>query len=226
MTISDRRAGSGPRREGDEGVRTATRMLSEGMLNAGTMLDAVESWASSLQGEYWLVRETIASVLGRIDGLLVPADYRAQVFRHKSGHWTDKAGLIGVEVKASRADFLRGLREGQFERYAQSLAGLYVVTPRTVRTEEIPEGCGHLIVFQHQKHEWKDFRCVCKRSPTFRDAQMDGDTMWRLVFYAIKRIKQERRQQCEQADQRNERIGRVLERRLFAVINQIEGTPP
>ncbi len=182
------------------------------------LLDAVEQWATSLRGEYWLLRETEAGVVGRIDGLLVPASFDCHVFKSRSGHWLSKAGLIGVEVKASREDFLRGLREKQFDRYADDLAGLYVATPRCVKTAEIPAQCGHLVVYRTaERAEWV---AVCKRHPTYRDSAMLPETMWQLVFKAIMRMKKDRREERDRIDRALERVGRVAERQIMASLRK------
>jgi len=166
------------------------------------------------------VRETIIAVHGRIDGVLVPTWFDAPVARGQRGGWTDKLGLLGVEVKASRADFLRGLREGQFERYDRTLAGLYVATSRAVRTSEVPAGIGHLVCYQTPSGGGSDVRCVCRRHVTVREWEMDTHTMWRLVFFAVKRARTAEiaaRQRCRNTI---EKIGRIAERQVVAALGR------
>ena len=148
-------------------------------LAAARMLDAVERWAFP---DYWLMRETQATVNGRLDGLLIPRSFKASVLRRKPGYWTDKLAVVGVEVKASREDFQRGLREGQFDRYCDSSSGLFVVTGREVKTAEVPKRCGHVICFDHQR--FNGLSAACRRLPEWRDIPLDDDTAWRIVFYA------------------------------------------
>jgi len=210
-------------------------MHADGMLNTDGMLNAIERWAEPKQ---WLVRETIMAVHGRIDGILVPAWFDAPVTRGQHGGWTGKLGLLGVEVKASRTDFLRGLREEQFDRYDRTLAGLYVATPRSVKTAEIPAGLGHLICYQppgeptffgdgRRKPSRAELRCVCRRHVTVRDWEMDPDTMWRLIFFVVKRA----RAAEIAAQQRNRetlrRIGELAADRVFAALKRsLEGIKP
>ncbi len=182
------------------------------------LLDAVEAWATSLRGEYWMVRETEAGVVGRIDGLLVPASFDCHVFKSRRGHWLNKAGLVGVEVKASREDFLAGIRKAQFDRYADDLAGLYVATPRSVKTSEVPEHCGHLVVYRTgERSEWA---AVCKRQPTYRDCPISPETMWQLIFRCITRMKQERREERKRVDMALQRVGSVAERQVISVLRK------
>ncbi|HLO41658.1 MAG TPA: hypothetical protein VK176_11600 [Phycisphaerales bacterium] len=199
------------------------RGRAEDWMTASMVLDAVEEWATSMVGDYWLIRETVASVEGRIDGLLVPASYQAHVFKSRTGYWTDKAAVIGVEVKASRADFLAGARKDQFRRYAKNLAGLYVATPRSVKTSELPDGVGHLVAYRPDKEGFglATLRVVCKRHPTYASVEMDPDLMWRLVFQAISRMRAESRRGQDQWRKTCERVGQVLERRLFAVMDAV-----
>lgn len=187
-------------------------------MHASWLLNAVEEWAGCLRGEYWLVRETVAAVVGRIDGLLIPASYDSPIFRHRKGSWIDKAGIIGVEVKASRGDFLRGLRENQFDRYNETLTALYVATPRSVKTSEVPAPCGHLVVYRPPGR--RGWSCVCKRQPKYRDVPIDADTMWRLVFYAIKRMRTERHEERKRLRIALERIGSIAERRVIAMLER------
>lgn len=197
------------------------RGRSEDWMTASMILDSIETWACAMVGDYWLIRETVASVDGRIDGLLVPASYNAHVFKGQSGYWTDKAAVIGVEVKASRADFLAGVRKDQFRRYAKNLAGLYVATPRSVKTSEIPDGIGHLVAYRPDKERpgLAEIRVVCRRHPTYAKVEMDTDLMWRLVFHAIGRMRAADRERREQWRKTCERVGGVLERRLFALMD-------
>jgi hypothetical protein len=203
------------------------------------MLNAVESWASSLDGEYWLIRETVAAVDGRIDGLLVPASEKAPIMKKRRGPWTMRAGVIGVEVKATRADFKRGLEEGQYDRYSASpnLAGLYVVTSRAIKTAEVPDGLGHLVCYEPPGEPkltgWgrvrsipTGLRCVARRSPDFRDATMDYDFMWRLIFHAIRQTRAERVAMRERERRAMERIGSAAERQIMSILRRAAAPQP
>ncbi|MCE5277174.1 MAG: hypothetical protein ABFD92_16725 [Planctomycetaceae bacterium] len=143
---------------------------------ANWMLDAIERWAEG----YWLVRETgIVDVEGRLDGLLVPTSGEAHCMKHQGGWFWDRIRLVGVECKCSRPDFLRGLREGQFQRYAASLSGLYIATSVGVCSpSEIPPGTGHL----EYRNTTGGPRCVCRRHPVYQDRCWTADVPWRLLF--------------------------------------------
>lgn len=208
----------------------------EPFCTAGWIMDAVEAWASDQLGEYWLWRESVAAVEGRIDGLLIPASYQASIFKKRSGHWLDKAAVVGVEAKANRADFLRGLREGQFDRYtntSSALGGLYLATTRAVKTSEVPPGIGHLVVYDppgepkfyndgSRRDTSTGWRCVCRRSPQYRDTTMDPELMWRIVFYAIGKMRAARIEAREELRRVKERIGTVAERKIMAVLDRAE----
>lgn len=150
-----------------------------------TMLDAVERWATG----YWLIRETgIVDVGGRLDGLLVPMNRDASCMESSRRvgvpqklRFFARPVLLGVEVKVTRADFLRGLREGQYDRYAEKLGGLYVAVPRgACRVAELPDGVGLLVAGR----DFCDprFTVVCRRNPTLRYVEMGQETFWRLLF--------------------------------------------
>lgn len=206
---------------------------------ASRMLDCVETWCGS-PGDYLLIRETSACVDdgGRLDGLLLPLTMQSDPFKKRGRerrddglyrHWTERLVLVGIEVKASRADFLRGLKEGQFERYTNKVAGLYVVTGREVKTAEVPGGLGHLVCYRPEGelqqnqwgHRWRtppEQRCVCKRHPNYRDPVMDEDTMWRVIREVIRRWHEDQRAMRKERDEVFERVGEVASRRLAAML--------
>jgi hypothetical protein len=163
------------------------------------MLKAVEQWATP---DYWMMRETMAGAPAgrRLDGLLIPISIQAAAMRSRgfrSGYWTERATLIGIEIKSSRSDFLRGINEGQFSRYADTGLSMYVCTDRTVKTAEIPDGFGHLIYHRPpgDMHGWgrrrtyTEARVVCRRHPRFGACPMDADTMWRIVMHCADQVR-------------------------------------
>lgn len=198
------------------------------MTDAHSMLDAVERWCDGMG--LWMLRETEVGVVGRIDALLVPVGFDAPCLgRRKRGGWTSKVVLTGVEIKANRADFDRGLKEGQFDRYAATLGGLYVATGLWAATRELPAGVGHMQVYEHAAHvararsgrrdrEPYEFgarlRCVVKRHPRWTDAELDNETAWR-VLYRIAKTAADRRAELDQrfnahTDKLGRRFGHVL----------------
>lgn len=197
---------------------------------AREMLSAVEDWAA---GDYWLMRETAACAPlgGRLDGLLIPVSIGSPAMKSRgfrSGYWTERAVPIGIEIKASRADFLRGLKEGQFDRYRQSIPNLFVCTGREVRTSEIPDGLGHLIHHRppgetqlmdgwtkHTTHP--EARVVCRRQPRFVGHELDQDTMWRVVMYCADRV----REAWRESDSRERDLCDALGRRFGDALRQI-----
>lgn len=144
-------------------------------MTANEILDQVEAWAWP---RWMLIRETIAMVAGRIDGLLIPCSFETLApsdREQKSLEWTQRMNILGVEVKASKADFLAGLRRDQFAGYAKDLSGLFIATNGDVRTKEIPRPFGHLRA--------SFYRCVCPRMPQIaRHAPMTEDLCWRTVM--------------------------------------------
>lgn len=150
--------------------------------SSDTVLDAVEQWASWA----YLLRETGAVGGGRLDGLLVPTHWNAPI----------RNGVVGVEVKVSRADFLRGLREEQFQRYQQHVNGLYLAAPRGVcKTRELPVGVGHLVVTERDDY---GLVCVCRKHPAWTDRIYDTATLWRVLFDLFDQFERRRRDEQDE----------------------------
>lgn len=151
------------------------------MITATNAKQAIRTWA---QG-YHAVEEWALDFQSRVDLLLIPVGGSASVMetnRTDSGDYMgfwERCGLVGVEVKVSRSDFLRGLKEGQFTRYAEALAGLYVAVPHGyAKPREIPEGLGVLTLVERGGM----VVCACRRHPRFNQVRPDGETAWRLLF--------------------------------------------
>lgn len=213
---------------------------------ADRMLDAVEAWARHAGAPWWMLRETAAGADrgGRLDAVLVPLSIKCDIFslRHypkSSGqrlHWTDRLGLVGVEVKASRADFLRGLEAGQLERYAGELSGLYLATGPDVKTSEVPDGIGHLVLFDPLPARGPDrgarvargpgHRCVCKRRPRYQVRPLSNEQAWRLVF-AVFGLHQERHfERHKRMAAIEATVGKRAERIISAMIRATEESNP
>ena len=179
------------------------------LLSAPRILDTVESWADGAL----LFREIGLVPNGRIDGVLVPVRYgkwiQSTVSRcPERAPFFQRLGLVALEVKISRADFLRGMKEGQFERYAEHFAGLYVVTTLNVcKTSEIPKGIGHLIVSRNSGGNL----IACKRHPKWNsDARLTEDQMWRLIWRIFDIADQEKRERLQKQNRFDDRIGRMI----------------
>jgi len=191
------------------------------------VLDAVERWARG----YWLVRETGIAMDGslRIDGLLVPVSCAAQCMVEPIGGrpasrtpFFARPRIVGVEVKASRADFLAGLRRDQFAAYRDQsqLAGLYVATPNaTVKPGELPEGVGHLVVRNLQN---KPAIAVCRRKPELSDTFCDTETAWRLLFKCRREMALREHEMQVEAKDRKRVFGEVIRRRVMKMIDKLE----
>lgn len=177
------------------------------------ILNAVDSWAD---GKYWLCRETTCFVKGRIDGLLVPTAFDAHCMKKVRGHYTDSVRVCGVEVKVSRADFQRGLKIGQFDRYAKTLDGLYLATfADTCKTAELPPHCGHL-VYMHGKSN--SSRIVCKRHPQYRATKFTQDQMWQLFFRYVTEHRMEVREVERRVSEALDKIGHRASAEVFATL--------
>lgn len=153
-------------------------------MQVSDILDAVEQWA---QG-YWMIRETGAAMSGdphenegRMDAILVPVNWEAVSYLAlKFGQ-----GIIGVEVKRFRHDFLNGLKSGQYDRYADkpSVCGLYLATEKGVcKTSEVPARFGHINVSQRYVDGHPFMSCSCRRNPTWKEAHLDPPTLWRTLW--------------------------------------------
>ena len=190
------------------------------------MLDAVEVMCA---GSYWLIRETESLVDGRIDGILVAETDDASILKKlgKAEHrkpgmnwYARAANITGLEVKASRADFLRGLREGQFERYASTVSGLFVVTMRDVKTSEIPEACGHITVFQTD--EKREFRAACRRQPKWVDRPITAPQAIELMHRYRHRKDKEIAALHKRYRDKLQRIGERASAKIFSVLRKMD----
>lgn len=190
------------------------------------VLDATEQWASG----YMMIRETGIVFVGRIenehatpgrlDALLVPVSPKAPCMIPTKEYFWYRCGLIGVEVKVSRDDFLRGLREKQYQRYNDALSGLYVAAPRGVlKTAELPEGVGHLVYVQEPRH---NSRIICKRHPAFKKAKLDPDVPWRIVFEIAEQYRKKQHKERRDRKSASARFAEVVSRRMNKLLNQIE----
>jgi hypothetical protein len=175
------------------------------------ILNAIERWAVG----YKMIRETIAAIdcQGRMDAILVPLSWEAESYKRLNF----KQGLIGIEVKSYRGDFLRGMKEKQFEKYAdsESISGLYVATALNVcKTSEIPKRFGHLIVNVKPDERRSMNICVCRRHPEWKESKLSQESMWRILWAGISGMNRqidERRREIDGIESRcREVFGRIL----------------
>jgi len=182
------------------------------------VLDAVERWADG----YWLIRETGIGVVGRLDGLLVPVSRAAHCMKRLKEPLWKRPRLVGVEVKTSRADFQRGLKNQQYERYAESVSGLYVATLVDVcRTSELPDGVGHLLL-NNRRGVHSTRGLICKRHPHYNESRVDAETAWQLLFVAKEQFIAETHKRNRRQAEVIERIGANAAGRIFKPLRQIE----
>ncbi len=185
--------------------------------HADDMLDAVERWAL----EYWMGRETgcVLEGQGRLDAFLVPS--REQCSSVKKNR---RFGIIGVEVKVTRSDFLNGLRHGQYDRYNDDpgVSGLFLVTPKgLVKGAEVPKHIGHIVV-NTSKPRVKDWTASCRRNPTFKSNETPSNVLWRLIMFMQldARAKACKTEYAHKAKLRN--IGEIAGQEIFSAIRRFE----
>lgn len=181
-------------------------------------LDAMDRWASGC----WMTREFTFRGAGRVDGLIVPISAHAHCMKNLVGEWFwDRPRLVAVEVKVDRSDFLRGLEGGQFKRYAETFAGLLVVTPaKLCKTSELPAGVGHCVVRGTDAPE--GFIASCKRWPTYRDVEMPADMPWRLLFKLAEEFRVRRWNDKMKHEALLHGLGKMAGQRIWRQLKEIE----
>lgn len=148
-------------------------------MNANAVLNAVDSWCGSdhLEREIGIIDNGM-----RLDGVIVPASWESAIYKKAK-----RFGLVGIEVKVTRSDFLAGLRRGQFEAYKKdkSIMGLILAVPRgIVKKSEVPDGVGLITVRQKASIErWRfEHSACCLRMPKFKSKVDDSAALWRIVM--------------------------------------------
>jgi hypothetical protein len=173
--------------------------------SARTALDAVEKWAESC----YLLRETESLRCGRLDGILVPTAWDANI----------KPGLTGIEVKISRADFLRGLKSGQFERYEEKVNAMFIVTTQGIcKTAEVPVCCGHLIVGNRPTY---GPTCVCRRKARRKQTDIPQDVLWRVLYDLFDQQERLHRKEIERLMKSVLRVSESIGDRVHAAVSKI-----
>ena len=187
---------------GDRNKRSWRRIYPS-LFSAVDVLDAVEQWADGCV----LLRETQVFRNGRMDGVLIRAHFNSVL---------KKSGLYGVEVKLRRSDFLKGLNSGQFDRYAQSMNGLYIATSQGVcKTSEIPRQFGHLVV----SNRGDELQCVCRRKARYTAKEpLSGDLFWRLLVDCCDQFRRSEQETRREVDEAIEKIKVHAGRKIAAAI--------
>lgn len=177
----------------------------------GRCLDDLERWAH--ERGYWMIRETESIGVGRIDALLVPVSFEAHVV--KRGKFN---GLVGVEVKLRRPDFLRGLREGQFARYAEKVNGLFLLAAEGIaRASEIDRRFGFMV--------WNGDKVRCARHPTYTKEEPDAEIAWRLLSTIRVEFEQRLRRMEREYESKMERAGHLIAGRVMSAVRRIVESP-
>jgi len=191
-------------------------------ISAEDVKKQVDIWAAGLG--MWSITEMSGIVDGRLDLLLVPMSMDAPVFKQLGGHWTDRLGLIGVEVKVDKQDYANGLKKGQFERYEKSLSGLYIAgPPNVVIAKEVPKQYGVLSVGSKPWNTTHLQHCVCRRHPRFvSQPPLTSEQMWRILWSMKKQIYTERRTENELQEKLEARIKRKAGDAIWAALKKIE----
>lgn len=206
-------------------MRERTAKNWSGYVTADIVKAAVESWA--FQMNFKSLNE-VGIVDGILDCVLFPLSISCPMFvgmGHVGNHWTDRCALAGVEVKVSKSDFMKGLKEGQFERYDKTLAGLYIAGPTDAFLKsDVPEKFGVL----HVKHSIikSDTVLVCRRHPTWKATSLTNDQMWRLLWAMNQQLGEEKTKHKKEYDDLkakfSERAGRILTKAVASALTRSE----
>lgn len=183
---------------------------------AGQVLDGVERWAFG----WTLLREIKIESLSRLDGLLLPTSKESPMMKRTDRYFWDRAGIVGVEVKVDRSDFLDSLKNGQLDRYDAQLSGMYLATPRGVcKTSEVPPNIGHLVVAFKKDLEPV---AICRRNPKFHDCDFDPQVFWRVLFRLMKEMRDRENKRKQWYRDKMEMVGKIASSKVFNVIRRIE----
>ena len=139
----------------------------------------------------------------RMDAILIPIAWRNTAYNNLKF----KQGIIGLEVKVTRQDFLNGLKSGQYEKYDKEVCGMYLVASKRVcKTSEIPDGMGHLLVGHRPGY---GNVCICKRRPKWKEVELRQESMWRIIFTMTSYLRDKRREEWEKMYEIEQKIGDI-----------------
>ena len=193
-----------------------------GHLTAETVKERVSGWAWGCG--LWAIEEIASVCNGRLDLLLVPTGIDAPIFKQLSGHWTERLGLIGVEVKVDKQDFTNGLKSQQFGRYAVGLSGLYIAGPPDVIDRKlVPEDYGIIHVGGHRFGKGNPPQpIVCRRHAKFQRLQLSEEQRWRIIWAMAKSVRRFNRDEREAKASLEKRIKERAGEAIWAALRQIQ----
>ena len=185
---------------------------------------AVADWAEPMG--MWALTETgVLARQRRFDVVLVSVRWDAWCMKRRrpnEEHPWQRPSIFGVEIKATRADFLAGVRRDQFADYREYVDGLYLACPAgPVKASEIPAGCG-LLTWKFGK----PLRCV--RRPVRNECPAWDDTVaWRITYAVVsdywRRHRDEQREGREWREQLGQKFGELVLGRLDRIIVEQNG---
>jgi hypothetical protein len=204
--------------------------------DAEDVKEAVRTWAEGL-GFFCLPEIGIVSS-GRLDLLLVPISTECPIFKRMNANtwktlgneyhgWTERLGLVGIEVKVSSQDYQGGLKRGQFERYKSELCGLYIAgPPLAFRETDVPEQYGVLHVRNARiaKQGYASV-AICRHHPTFIPVVPTIEQMWRIIWAIQKRASEDRRAEQQKEREFQDKIGNQIGHAVSRVIGQLREVP-
>jgi hypothetical protein len=168
-------------------------------MSAERVKELVSSWAWACG--MWSIEEIGSVCDGRLDMLLVPLNMASPVFKSLSGHWTERLGLVGVEVKVDKGDFKSGLDTKQFDRYADGLSGLYIAgPPDVVERKLIPEQYGVIHVGGKRLGNGAPQPIACRRHARFTRRPLSEEQHWRIIWAMAKSIGKFTREERERTE--------------------------
>ena len=156
-----------------------------------------------------------------MDAVLIPTMFTAMSYKRLKF----SQSIVCLEVKRTRADFLSGLKNGQYAKYADHCSGLYIVTPYgIVKPKEIPKEYGHLVVTRRFVSDGRDDYygvCVCKRHPRWRAMELNPAQLWRILWAFMKWFSAERDVQRGRIELTRERLRNRFETMMRKVAKEI-----
>lgn len=189
--------------------------------DAATVKRLIGGWAWACG--MWPIEEIGLVCDGRLDVLLVPLSIQSPIFKKLDGHWTERLGLVGVEVKVDKQDFRNGLESGQFDRYAKELSGLYIAgPPHIVEKSAVPEQYGVIHVGREQRNGRSD-PIVCRRHAKFTRSALTEEQHWRIIWAMAKSINRFNRERREEAQSLEHRIKETAGRAIWKALKEISG---
>jgi hypothetical protein len=193
-----------------------------GYMTSEHVKERVAGWAWGVG--LWSVEEIASVCDGRLDLLLVPTSMDAPIFKQLRGHWTERLGLIGVEVKVDKQDFKNGLESKQFDRYAAGLSGLYIAGPPDVVDRKlVPDDYGIIHVGGHRHGKGNPPQpIVCRRHAKFEKLELTEEQHWRIIWAMAKSVHRFNREEREERQSLEKRIKEHAGDAIWAALKELE----